>query len=125
MWQECEFEPAQEDGTPSKQSTPGRRSRYKSRPGSRAVESKTKPVKRSKSANTSQLDTTSSTEPDDAKNRVIKSAIDKQKSIIDTQRIKLKEQQKQIDELRKLKDQLDTGRAITNKVTLYYTLYLQ
>ena len=82
------------------------------------MENQNKPMKRSKSAVTSQSDITEKKESEDSRNGVIRSAIHKQKSIIDTQRLQLNKQQKEIDELRKLKDQLDTGRAITNKVTL-------
>ena len=75
-----------------------------------------KAIKRSKSANISKLDVSPKPENEEPRNRMIKSALDKQNFIIDDQRIKLKGQQKEIDELRKLKDQLDSGRAITNKV---------
>ena len=65
---------------------------------------------------TSLTEVTPTKELEAVNSRVIKSAMDKQKTVIDTQRTKLKEQQKEIDELRKLKDQLDSGRAVTNKV---------
>jgi hypothetical protein len=121
IWQECAIQLAPENGTTSKQSTPGRRSRFKGRPSSKALGTivqsiEDKAIKRSKSANTSKLDVSLKLENDEPRNRMIKSALDKQNFIIDDQRIKLKGQQKEIDELRKLKDQLDSGRAITNKV---------
>ena len=130
LWQECEFQSPKEQDSSSKHSTPGRRGQFKSRPVSRNVKTTNKVLKRSKSANTSiqngmQLNKqTSLTEVAPTKeieavnSRVIKSAMDKQKTVIDTQRTKLKEQQREIDELRKLKDQLDSGRAVTNKVNI-------
>ena len=128
LWQECEFQSPKEEVSSSKHSTPGRRGKFKSRPVSRNVKTTNKVLKRSKSANTSiqngmvlnkqtSLTEVAPTKELEAVNsRVIKSAMDKQKTVIDTQRSKLKEQQKEIDELRKLKDQLDSGRAVTNKV---------
>ena len=128
LWQECEFQSPKEEGSSSKHSTPGRRGKFKSRPVSRNVKAPQKVLKRSKSANTSiqngilsnkqtsLTEVTPTKELEVVNSRVIKSAMDKQKTVIDTQRTKLKEQQKEIDELRKLKDQLDSGRAVTNKV---------
>ena len=116
LWQECEFQSKQDINTPTKQPVPGRRSRFRSRPGSTRQSIKKQVPTRSKSASASKIDSKVDLEENQPDNDKIKSVIDKQNVIIDDQRKMMKEQQKQIDELRKLKDQLDSGRAITNKV---------
>ena len=94
----------------------GRRSRFRSRPGS-TKKSIPKPVTtRSKSASASKVERKMDEHENQPNDTKIKSVIEKQNVIIDDQRKMMKDQQKQIDELRKLKDQLDSGRAITNKV---------
>ena len=97
----------------------GRRSRFRSRPGS-TKKSIPKPVTtRSKSAAASKVERKMDEHENQPNDTKIKSVIEKQNVIIDDQRKMMKDQQKQIDELRKLKDQLDSGRAITNKVRKY------
>ena len=123
MWEECDFQDGRDifdDEGISKHSTPARKGRLNSRPGSKTLDSKGRQITRSRSANTSRLHNISSQAPIETenKNRNVKSAMDRQKSIIESQRFKLREQQKQIDELRTLKEQLDKGRAITNKVII-------
>ena len=117
MWQDYELNGGLDEAATSKSSTPARRSKFNSRPGSKTLDNKGKKCVRSLSANTSRVTPTSTENvPGGHNNRNVKSDINRQKSVIESQRLKLREQQKQIDELRALKDQLDTGRAITNKV---------
>ena len=118
---ECQLSNGRDDAATSKSSTPARTDKLNNRPGSKTLENGGKRNVRSLSANTSRLPRPSTEEiRGKDNNRAAKSAINRQNSVIESQRIKLKEQQKQIDELRALKDQLDTGRAIMNKVYLIF-----
>ena len=125
MWKECELNTERDDAVTSKSSTPARRNKFNTRPGSKSLGNKGKHHVRSLSANTSRLPATPTEEvPGGHNNRTVKSAVNRQKSVIESQRLKLREQQKQIDELRALKDQLDMGRAITNKVAIIFYSYI-